>query len=160
MAKLSGWLASERSLTGLRSADKAELHELIGEVAGYCGPVGMPSSVVMVCDGSVARSKNMVAGANRPGYHKTGCCHPRDFDPPIADIAQITVGTPCECGGLFEAHPLREVARVSVIKTPSGGDGNIKPLSYRDRDGAHEYPWACVGSISSERAMMALHSDI
>jgi prolyl-tRNA synthetase len=160
MAKLSGWLASELSLTGLRSADKAELHELIGEVAGYCGPVGMPSGVVMICDDSVASSKNMVVGANRPGYHKKGCCHPRDFDPPIADIAQITEGTPCECGGSFEAQALRETGRVSVVDASPDGGGNIRLLSYRDREGAHEYPWACVGSIFSERAMMALHSDI
>jgi len=158
MTKLSKWLESERGLTALRSADKAELHELIGEVAGYCGPVGMPPHVVMVCDDSVKGSKNTVVGANRPGYHKKGCCHPRDFDPPIADIAQITNGTPCECGGTYEQCAIRESGKIEIARAEDMPEKNIKPLSYRDREGAHDYPAVCAGTISVESAMLALHS--
>jgi prolyl-tRNA synthetase len=155
MNKLSKWLRRERGLAGLRTAEKAELRSLVGEVAGYCGPAGMPDSVVVVADNSVAGSRNTVAGANRPGYHKKGCCHPRDFDPPIADIAQTTSGAPCECGGSCEAHALRELGVITAANATGRTDG-VKVLSYRDREGAHDYPWVCAGSINAERVVIAL----
>jgi prolyl-tRNA synthetase len=158
MNKLAHWLERELNLTGLRSAGKPELHELIGEVAGYCGPVDMPSEVVLVCDHSVSGAKNTVAGANRPGYHRRGCCHPRDFNPPIADVAQVTAGTPCECGGVYEPHGVRESGSIR-ISNPTRREGQaMKILSYRDREGAHEYPAICAGTISAERIMISAHS--
>jgi prolyl-tRNA synthetase len=160
MAKLSRWLAAERGLTGLRSADKAELHELVGEVAGYCGPVGMPLNVVIVCDDSVKGSKNMVVGANHPGYHKKGCCHPRDFDPPMADIAQATEGTPCGCGGRYETCAIRESGKIGIGHAADLAGKNLKPLSYRDRDGTHDYPASIFGNISIESVMLAGHLQI
>ena len=53
MNKLSAWLCREKNFVALRTAEKQELQDLIGEVAGYCGPVGMPENVVVVCDASV-----------------------------------------------------------------------------------------------------------
>jgi prolyl-tRNA synthetase len=159
MIKLAGWLERERGLTGLRSADKAELHELVGEVAGYCGPVGMPSHVVMVGDLSLVGSKNTVVGANRLGYHRRGCCHPRDFDPPIADIAQAADGTPCACGGSYRACCARELGRLTISDLSKAENGKVKKLSYRDRDGAHDFPFLLDGSFSAERITVARHSD-
>jgi prolyl-tRNA synthetase len=158
MNKLARWLERELKLTGLRSAGKPELQELIGEVAGYCGPVGMPPGTVLVCDSSVIGSKNTVAGANRPGYHKIGCCHPRDFNPPTADIAQATAGTPCACGGVYEPHAIREAGHLRIFNAASDGGAPVKTLSYRDREGSHEYPAICAGTISAERIMLSVHS--
>jgi len=155
MSKLGLWLRRERSLTGLRPADKQELHELIGEVAGYCGPVGLPSDVTVVCDWSVSGAINTVAGANRPGYHKKGCCHPRDFDPAIADIAQLTSGTPCECGGKYEETFLRETGNIEVKRLSGAHEDGIKILSCRDREGAREYPAVLSGELSTERLLLA-----
>jgi prolyl-tRNA synthetase len=159
MNKLAGWLERERGLTGLRSADKAELRELVGEVAGYCGPVGMPPHVVTVGDLSLVGSKNTVAGANRPGYHRKYCCHPRDFDPPISDIAQAAAGTPCSCGGSYAACYARELARLAVADLSKTENGGVKKLSYRDREGAHDFPFLLDGVISAERITVARHSD-
>jgi prolyl-tRNA synthetase len=159
MNKLAGWLERERGLTGLRSADKAELHELVGEVAGYCGPVGMPPHVVVVGDLSLVGSKNTVVGANHPGYHRKGCCHPRDFDPPIADIAQAAAGTPCSCGALYQACYARELGRVAVTNLSKTENGKAKRLSYRDREGAHDFPFLTDGTVSAERITVARHSD-
>ena len=152
MNKLSKWLERERGLTDLRTAEKSELRALVGEVAGYCGPVGMPQNVVVVADLSVKNSRNAVAGANRPGYHKKGCCHPRDFDPPIADIAQLIAGAPCKCGGSYEPHYMRELGALLVSNVS-------KALSYRDRDGAREFPWVCRGTISAERILIARNAS-
>ncbi|MDR2780027.1 MAG: hypothetical protein LBB28_02770 [Synergistaceae bacterium] len=158
MNKLTRWLKREMKLTGLRSAGKPELHELIGEVAGYCGPVDMPAGVALVCDNSVNGAKNTVAGANRPGYHRRGCCYPRDFNPPIADIAQITSGTPCECGSVYEPHGIRESGSFRISSLNGRGEAALKILSYRDRDGAHEYPVVCAGEVSAERILLSAHS--
>ena len=157
--KLSKWLERKRGLTGLRTAEKGELRALVGEVAGYCGPVGMPPGVTVVADLSVKDSRNAVAGANRPGYHRKGCCHPRDFDPPIADLAQLTAGAPCRCGGSYEPQALRELGVIlasNISGEGAGANENIKVLSYRDRDGAHEFPWVCRGTVSAERILIAL----
>ncbi|MDR1579502.1 MAG: hypothetical protein LBS35_04035 [Synergistaceae bacterium] len=159
MNKLAGWLERERGLTGLRSADKAELHELVGEVAGYCGPVGMPPRVVMVGDLSLVGSKNTVVGANHPGYHKKCCCHPRDFDPPIADIAQAASGTPCSCGGIYKACCARELGRLAIADLSKAENGKVKKLSYRDRVCAHDFPFLLDGTVSAERITMARHAD-
>ena len=158
MNKLSRWLERERGLTGLRTAEKAELRQLVGEVAGYCGPVGMPENVTVVADFSVKGSRNTVAGANHPGYHKKGCCHPRDFDPPIADIAAVTSGAPCKCGGTYAPCAVRELGGFSVTNLAENQAEKAKILSYRDKEGAHEYPWACRGSILAERIIIALNS--
>jgi prolyl-tRNA synthetase len=158
MNKLARWLERERGLTCLRSADKAELHELVGEVAGYCGPVGMPPHVVMVGDLSLVGSKNTVAGANRPGYHKKYCCHPRDFDPPIADIAQATAGTPCSCGGLYKSSFARELGRLAITDISKAQNGKVKKLSYRDKEGTRDFPFLLDGTVSAERITVARHS--
>ncbi|MDR1966534.1 MAG: hypothetical protein LBQ36_07470 [Synergistaceae bacterium] len=156
MNKLSKWLKAERGLTGLRTADKAELRELVGEVAGYCGPVGLPLGVVVVCDNSVAGAKNAVAGANRPGYHKKNCCHPRDFGHhPITDIAQIAAGAQCRCGGAYEACEIRESGNLRVVDLAQTPLENIKTLSCRDKDGERVYPAVCFGALSTEGIMLA-----
>ncbi|MDR1514986.1 MAG: hypothetical protein LBS45_04765 [Synergistaceae bacterium] len=163
--KLSDWLRKNHRLSRLRSAEKQELHDLFGEVAGYCGPVGLPENVVVVCDNSVRDAKNAVVGANHTGYHCTGCCYGRDFTSDITDIAQISQGSPCACGGSFEQTALRE-AGVIQFGLDLYADANLehknktlqsdKKLSYRDRDGFHEYPAVWGGFISTEKILLEI----
>lgn len=163
--KLSNWLYKNKGLSGLRTAEKSELTELIGEVAGYCGPVGMPEHVVVLCDGSVRGARNTVVGANKPGYHLKGCCHGRDFDAPIADIAQITEGMPCSCGeASLETCLLRESGVIcfgvgqKLTVFNSDDEKMYKLLSYRTREGVYQYPLLWRGNISSESIMLALNA--
>ncbi|MDR3254043.1 MAG: hypothetical protein LBT31_00565 [Synergistaceae bacterium] len=151
MNKLARYLNATFGLGGLRIAEKPELYELVGDVAGYCGPVGLPDNVIAVCDNSVAGAKNIVAGANRPGFHRTGCCHGRDFDPPMADIAACAPGTPCPCGGAFESASFRESGEIRT----GAAHVSERRLSFRDRDGSHEYPGEWGGSVSIERLLLA-----
>jgi hypothetical protein len=118
----------------------------------------MPPHVVMVGDLSLVGSKNTVVGANRPGYHKKYCCHPRDFDPPIADIAQAAAGTPCSCGGPYRACFARELGRLAITDLSKAQNGKVKKLSYRDREGAHDFPFLLNGVVSAERITVARHS--
>lgn len=162
MPKLAEWLWDSKGLRGLRTAEKPELQEMIGEVAGYCGPVGLPDNVVTVCDESVRGAKNTVVGANRAGYHRKGCCHGRDFDAPIADIAQISAKIACPCGkGSLEEAMFRECGNVATglpMPPNEAAEKNRKPLSYRDREGTHEYPYELAGNISVEMIILALHA--
>lgn len=167
MNKLSNWAYKNRGLKGLKTADRAELEELIGEVAGYCGPVGMPEQAAVICDESVRGAKNTVVGANKPGYHLKGCAHGRDFDAPFADIAQITEGMPCSCGAApLEACLLRDSGAISfgdgheMTVLNSGDEKTHRQLSYRDRDGAHLYRIQWRGKISLESVIHALHANL
>lgn len=83
---------------GLRPAQLEEILER-GMQAGYGSPIGARDAVVVV-DRLVAESPNLVAGANRPGYHLRNTNVGRDYTPDVvADIASVREGDPCpSCG--------------------------------------------------------------
>jgi len=83
---------------GLRPAQVEEITAR-GMEAGYGSPIGA-RDVLIVVDELAARSPNLVAGANRPGYHLRNVNVPRDFTPDIVtDIASVREGDACpECG--------------------------------------------------------------
>jgi prolyl-tRNA synthetase len=134
-------------------------------VAGYCGPIGLPGGVIVICDSSVQDSRNTVVGANRPGYHRTGCCFGRDFTADIADIALNGHDTPCDCGGSFEPVSMREAGMIQFgsdlyhnasLESKTTTPLPDKKLSYRDREGTHEYPVIWGGVISTERILLEI----
>ncbi len=79
-------------------ATEAEIREM-GAEPGYGSPVGL-EGVTVVVDTLVANTPNLVAGANRPGYHTLNVNSGRDFRPSfVADIAAAQDGSPCpQCG--------------------------------------------------------------
>jgi prolyl-tRNA synthetase len=83
---------------GLRPAQVEEILAR-GMQAGYGSPIGARDSVVVV-DALVAKSANLVAGANKPGYHLLNTNVGRDYTPDaIADIANVREGDACpNCG--------------------------------------------------------------
>lgn len=96
----------------------SELIAASGATAGYASPVGL-RDVLVVADVS-ARVPNLVAGANRAGYHLRNVNLGRDYEPDmVAEIALVTAGMPCPvCGA-----PLTERRGIEV--------GNIFPLGTR-----------------------------
>lgn len=82
----------------LRPARADEL-EQAGIVAGYASPIGV-EGVTVVVDDLVASSPNLVAGANKPGYHLRNTNYGRDYNADIVtDIASVQEGSPCiRCG--------------------------------------------------------------
>jgi prolyl-tRNA synthetase len=115
-------LANALSATELRPARPEEL-ESRGISSGYASPIGV-KGVTVVADDLVVRSPNLVAGANREGYHLLNTNVPRDYRPDtVADIAEAYVGAPCErCGA-----PLRIVRGVEA--------GNIFKLGTKYSEG-------------------------
>lgn len=152
--KLSAWLEANDSGATFRRAETAEIVESFGEVAGFCGPVGVPDNVQMVADVSLKDGKNFVVGGNRPDYHRTGCCWGRDFEPPLADLALFHEGLPCpSCGGKLEETWLRNLGEIGVYQAGAAGETT---LSCRDRDGLREWPYRLSAAISLESVLLSI----
>ncbi|MBI4929101.1 MAG: hypothetical protein HY835_15135 [Anaerolineae bacterium] len=83
----------------LRPALDGEIRA-VGAEPGYATPVGLKGARVVV-DSLAAASPNLVAGANRPGYHLLNVNFGRDYAAEmVAEIAQAHSGDACpECGG-------------------------------------------------------------
>jgi len=84
--------------TGIRPATIEEI-KAAGMEPGYGSPIGAHDTVVAV-DELVARSPNLVAGANRVGFHYRNVNVGRDFTAEVvADITNVQEGDPCpQCG--------------------------------------------------------------
>ncbi len=115
-------LANAVGAQELRPANAEELSKA-GIVPGYASPIGV-GSVTIVVDDLVARSPNLVAGANRVGYHLRNTNYGRDYEAGlVADIAAAYEGAPCpHC-----SSPLRIVRGVEV--------GNIFKLGTKYSEG-------------------------
>jgi prolyl-tRNA synthetase len=79
-------------------ATEAEIRNM-GAEPGYGSPVGL-EGVRVVVDDLIPQSPNLVAGANRPGYHTRNVNYGRDYQAAVvADITLAQAGDPCpECG--------------------------------------------------------------
>lgn len=91
-------LANAVKARELRPASEEEIRK-IGAVPGYASPLGLKNALI-VCDDSIPNSFNLVAGANREGYHLLNVNYGRDFKADIiADIASACEGAECpQCG--------------------------------------------------------------
>jgi len=119
-------LANVVGATELRPATEEEIRG-IGAKPGYGSPVGVTGEALVVVDDLVMASPNLVAGANREGYHYLNVNAGRDYEPDVvADLVAAEAGMPCaKCGA-----PLRSARGIEV--------GNIFKLGtqYSRRMGA------------------------
>ena len=95
----------------LRPAQPEEIRA-IGAEPGYGSPVGIRSEkVLLVVDDLIVRSPNLVAGANREGWHYRNVNCGRDYKPDLAlDVVAAANGHPCpNCRA-----PMRAVRGVEV----------------------------------------------
>ena len=102
---------------GLRPATVEEITAR-GMQAGYGSPLGARDAVVVV-DELVARSRNLVAGANRVGWHVKNVNVPRDYTPDVmADITNARKGDPCpNCGSRVKLRKGIEVGNIFKLGT-------------------------------------------
>jgi len=102
---------------GLRPATLDEI-KARGMEAGYGSPIGAKDAVVVV-DDLVARSPNLVAGANRVGWHVRNVNVPRDYQPDlIVDITNAREGDPCpSCGSPVKLRNGIEVGNIFKLGT-------------------------------------------
>ena len=87
-----------KAVGGMRPAQTEEI-QAAGMEPGYASPIGAHDTIVVV-DELAAHSPNLVAGANRHGYHLLNVNVGRDFTPDVViDITNARAGDPCpQCG--------------------------------------------------------------
>ncbi len=126
-----------QAVGGLRPATVEEI-EARGMEAGYGSPLGARDALVVV-DELVTRSPNLVAGANRVGWHVKNVNVPRDYTPDVvAEITNVREGDPCiRCGSPVKLSKGIEVGNIfklgtkyaeSMGATYLGEDGERHPI--------------------------------
>jgi prolyl-tRNA synthetase len=90
----------------------------IGAEPGYGSPVGVRDAFIVV-DQSIIDAPNLVAGANRAGYHLMNVNPGRDFQPDlVADIAAAGERALCpQCGAPMRAARAIEVGNIFKLGT-------------------------------------------
>jgi prolyl-tRNA synthetase len=112
--KLANAVAAVR---GLRPAHAEEI-KTAGMEPGYGSPIGAHDTIVVI-DDLAAATPNLVAGANRHGYHLLNVNHGRDFTADlVVDIANAREGDPCpECGKPLTLRKGIEVGNIFKLGT-------------------------------------------
>ncbi|MDZ4160242.1 MAG: YbaK/EbsC family protein [Anaerolineaceae bacterium] len=97
-------LANVVQARALRPATEAEIRR-VGATPGYASPVGL-RGVQVVVDELIPKSPNLVAGANRDGYHLMNVNYERDYNAEqVADITTARDGDRCpECKSRLRAE--------------------------------------------------------
>lgn len=142
-----------KAVGGLRPAQAEEIRAA-GMEPGYASPVGASGTVVVV-DDLAARSPNLVAGANRAGFHLRNVNVGRDFTPDlVADISNARAGDPCpRCGGAVRLANGIEVGNIFKL----GSDFTVAlGATFVAEDGSRRH--AIMGSygIGLGRAMACI----
>lgn len=78
----------------IRPAHPEELREWLGADAGSLGPVGA-AGIEVFADEALRDRRNMVAGANKDGYHLRNVTPGRDFQAQFTDLREVEEGDGC-----------------------------------------------------------------
>ena len=134
-----------RNLVG-EDIHPAEITEEAPLVAGYIGPFGISDKVTYFVDASLKGIDNLVAGANKEGYHYAGLNLERDLkDVTYVDVAKVKEGGICPCCGKPALTIKRgiEVGNIFQLGTKYTKSMNMQ---YVDKDGELHYPiMGCYG---------------
>ena len=112
-------LANVIAAKSLRPATSEEIR-VVGAEPGYASPLGIKrKAVLLVVDELVAASANLVAGANKSGYHLLNTNYGRDYKADIvADISAAADGDVCpRCGATMRAERGVEVGNIFKLGT-------------------------------------------
>jgi prolyl-tRNA synthetase len=126
-----------KAVGGLRPARVEEIRAA-GMEPGYGSPIGAHDTVVLV-DVIAAASPNLVAGANREGFHYRNVNVGRDFTPDqVVDLVNARAGDPCpKCGKPLVLRKGIEVGNIFKLGTDYteklgatflGEDGQAHPV--------------------------------
>ncbi len=125
----------------------ASAAEAMGLAVGYASPVGLKLNVPVrvVVDDSVVGARNLVTGANRPGFHISGVNYGRDFTAEmVGDIATAGAGMACACcGGALEA--VRVIEAGNTFKLGTKYSKTMGALFTDEAGAAHPMIMGCYG---------------
>ncbi len=83
-------LQNAAKANALRPAHTDEI-KAAGMEPGFGSPIGCAQDVIVIVDDSVAKSTNLVAGANKTDYHLLNTNFGRDYTGTVADIASAAL---------------------------------------------------------------------
>ncbi|PHN03584.1 proline--tRNA ligase [Flavilitoribacter nigricans] len=88
----------------------------IQSVPGYASPIGIDRSrVLVIADELVAKTNNLVVGANETDYHLINACHGRDFTADmVGDIVAAFDGALCPISEPDSGHTLHSVRGIEI----------------------------------------------
>ncbi len=110
-------LQNAAKANSLRPAHEEEILAA-GIVPGFGSPIGAKEGTVIIIDDSVAKSNNLVAGANKEGYHYLNTNYGIDYQGQVADIASAASGYACpECGQPLNSSKGVEVGNIFQLGT-------------------------------------------
>lgn len=99
----------------IRPARADEIRAWFGADGGSLGPVGVKNMRIIV-DRALEGRRNMIAGANRDGYHLRNVTPDKDFSAEYLDLRLVNRGDGCvHCGTPLEFVPCARVAQVSTL---------------------------------------------
>lgn len=110
------------NLSGAQALRPATSEEIAaaGAVPGYASPIGIDrTNVIVLVDDLVAKTPNLVVGANEPGFHLRNACYGRDYTADVVGhLAAACSGAECEvCGGMLELVRGVEVGNIFQLGT-------------------------------------------
>lgn len=101
----------------MRPAHEEEI-KLAGIVPGFGSAIGCSDKVIVIVDDSVAKSNNLVAGANEEGYHLLNTNFKVDYTGKVADIASAKSGFICStCNHELSVNKGVEVGNIFQLGT-------------------------------------------
>lgn len=105
-------------------------------VPGYGSPIGCSDDVIVVVDDSVAKSNNLVCGANKQDYHYKNTNFGIDYTGIVADIACAQSGYICpSCGAELSCSKGVEVGNIFQLGTRYSEQMNC---FYQDENGKRQ----------------------
>ena len=125
-----------------------------GLVAGYASPVGL-SDIRVIADDSVFDSPNLIAGANRPGFHIKNVNYGRDWQAElVADLSLAGEGDACiNCGAVIEIK--RGIEMGHIFKLLTVWSEKMK-ATYLDSGGEEQTPLMGSYGIGTSRLLQCV----
>lgn len=118
----------------------------VGAVPGYASPIGIRGhGAMVVVDDSIPSARNLVAGANKEGFHFRNVNFPRDFQTAlVGDIALARDGDPCvHCGAPLRLRRGIELGHIFKLGTKYA---QALGATFLDREGqARSLIMGCYG---------------
>ncbi len=128
-------LSNAAKANSIRPAHDEEIRAC-GIVPGFGSLIGAKGDFIAIVDDSVAKSNNLVAGANEEGYHYINTNYGRDYTGTVADIASARQDYLCPvCGAPLNSSKGVEIGNIFQLGTRYSESMNC---FYQDEDGTRK----------------------
>ena len=143
------------TLTGdpeFRTARADEIVEWFGAEAGSLGPIGV-KNMRIYADQALAGRRNMIAGANKNGYHLRHVTLGEDFQAEVRDLRQVNEGDACpKCGQPLVIRKTVEIGHIFKLGYKYSESMGLRVLA---ADGKEVTPIMGSYGIGIERILAA-----